>query len=134
MRLALFVLLIATPAFADDRVSLDYAPAPVDNPLKGLVPYQADVRALFPHSLEFNYLPYSVLVKGYDQYDWTPMENLLDDIASRGHQAVLRIFLEYPGKEGRPPRIPPERRPEGDEVVGHLVIRGLAARHRNARL
>jgi hypothetical protein len=80
--------------------ALDYAPAPVDNPLKGLVPYQGDYRRQFPHSLEFNYLPYSALVKGYDQFDWTPLEKLLDDIASRGHQAVIRIFLEYPNKKG----------------------------------
>lgn len=80
--------------------ALEYAPAPVDNPLKGLVPYQADVRDRFPHSLEFNYLPYSALVKGYDTFDWKPLDKMLDDIASRGHQAVLRIFLEYPGKKG----------------------------------
>lgn len=78
---------------------LQYAPAPVDNPLKGLVPYQTDVRSRFPHSVEFNYLPYSAIVKGYDEFDWSPLERMLDDIASRGHQAVLRIFLEYPGKK-----------------------------------
>lgn len=78
---------------------LDYAAAPVDNPLKGLVPYQADVRKRFPHSLEFNYLPYSAIVKGYEQFDWQPLEQMLDDIASRGHQTVVRIFLEYPGKK-----------------------------------
>jgi hypothetical protein len=100
MRLALLLLIISTPVFAGERVMLEYAPAPVDNPLKGLVPYQADKRTFFPHSLEFNYLPYSALVKNYDEFDWKPLEQLLDDIASRGHQAVLRIFLEYPGKQG----------------------------------
>jgi hypothetical protein len=58
------------------------------------------VRDLFPHSLEFNYLPYSALVKGYDKFDWNPLERFLDDVAGRGHQAVLRIFLEYPDKKG----------------------------------
>jgi hypothetical protein len=81
------------------RVSLKYASAPVDNPLKGLVPYEADVRAFFPHSMEFNYLPFSALVKGYDKFDWEPLERLLDGISSRGHQAVLRVYLEYPGKK-----------------------------------
>jgi len=100
MRLALLALIVSTPAFAADRAPLEYAPAPVDNPLKGLVPYQADVRAFFPHSLEFNYLPYSALVKGYAEFDWAPLEKLLDDIAARGHQAVFRIFLEYPDKKG----------------------------------
>jgi hypothetical protein len=84
---------------ADSRQPLEYAQAPVDNPLKGLVPYQADERMMFPHTLEFNYLPYSALVKGYDEFDWQPLEKLLDDIASRGHQAVFRIVLEYPDKK-----------------------------------
>lgn len=85
---------------AQTWTSLTYRPAPVDNPLKGLVPYQADVRDRFPHSLEFNYVPYSALVKGVDRFDWQAIEHLLDDIASRGHQAVIRIYLEYPGKSG----------------------------------
>jgi hypothetical protein len=78
---------------------LEYAPAPVDNPLKGLVPYQADVQSRFPHSMEFNYLPYSSIVKGYHEFDWEPLEKMLNDIASRGHQAVFRIFLEYPNRK-----------------------------------
>ena len=77
-----------------------YSPSPVDNPLKGLVPYQADKRGEFSHSMEFNYLPYSAIVKGYDEFDWKPLEAMLDDTASRGHQALFRIFLEYPGKKG----------------------------------
>ncbi len=89
---------------AERSGKLDYAPAPVDNPLKGLVPYQDDVRTRFPHSLEFNYLPYSAIVKGYDQFDWQPLEQMLDDIAGRGHQTVVRIFLEYPGKKGVIPK------------------------------
>lgn len=85
---------------AESVHTLGSAPAPVDNPLKGLVPYSGDKRGSFPHSLEFNTLPYSALVKGYDDFDWQPLEALLDDIASRGHQAVLRIYLEYPGRTG----------------------------------
>ncbi len=101
-RLALIVMLatVVVPAIGQDRLELTYAPAPVDNPLKGLVPYEGDVRARFPHSMEFNYLPYSALVKGYDQFDWAPLERMLDRIAGRGHQAVVRIYLEYPGRTG----------------------------------
>ena len=79
--------------------TLEYAPAPVDNPLKGLVPYVGDRRDSFPHSMEFSYIPFSALVKGYGQFDWKPLEELLDVIAGRGHQAVFRVFLEYPGKQ-----------------------------------
>ena len=89
------------PLIAADSVhTLGSAQAPVDNPLKGLVPYSGDGQRSFPHSLEFNTLPYSALVKGYDDFDWRPLETLLDDIAGRGHQAILRIYLEYPGRTG----------------------------------
>lgn len=95
--LAAFAALLAA---ADPvRTPLQYAPSPPDNPLKGLVPYRADVRAFFPHSLEFDYLPLGALVTGYGQYDWKPLEKLLDEVAGRGHQAVFRIYLEYPGKK-----------------------------------
>ena len=80
------------------RRTLVYAPAPVDNPLKGLVPYAADVRDRFPHSLEFNYIPLAALVTGPDQYDWAPLEKLLDATTSRGHQTIFRVHLEWPGK------------------------------------
>ncbi len=98
-----FAVLLAIglrPAQAASWQPLEYAPAPVDNPLKGLVPYRRDVRDRFPHSMEFAYLPYSALVKGYDEFDWRPLEAILDDVAGRGHQAVFRVYLEFPGKQG----------------------------------
>jgi hypothetical protein len=98
--LALFLALTLIRVKDSLRQTLEYAPAPIDNPLKGLVPYESDVRSLFPHSMEFNYLPYSAIVKGYDQFDWQPLEKILDSIASRGHQTVFRIYLEYPDKKG----------------------------------
>ncbi len=79
-------------------VDLAYAPAPVANPLKGLVPYASQRTDPFPHTMEFNYVSLAELMKGYDQFDWEPLEALLDDIASRGHQTVFRVYLEYPGK------------------------------------
>lgn len=103
--LLLCAIFLALYASAEDaqRSLLEYVPAPPDNPLKGLVPYQGDHRSEFPHSLEFNYLPVSAVVVGLDKYDWKPLEALLDDIAGRGHHAIVRFFLEYPGKkEGIP--------------------------------
>jgi hypothetical protein len=78
-------------------VTLKYAPAPADNPLKGLVPYQRPVGE-FPHSMEFNYIGLNKLVVGKGKYDWTKLEALLNDVAKRGNQAVFRVFLEYPGQ------------------------------------
>jgi hypothetical protein len=101
----LFALVVAiaigaAPAESADSatVELEYKPAPVNNPLKGLVPYAGDRSKWFPHSMEFSYLPLSALVKDDGIHDWQPLETLLNDIASRGHQAVFRIYLEYPGK------------------------------------
>ena len=101
-RLALAAIALLTweiDAGEATRQTLEYAPAPVDNPLKGLVPYSGDVRGRFPHSMEFNYIPFSALVTGDDQYDWKPLEKLLDAAAGRGHQAVFRVYLEYPDRK-----------------------------------
>lgn len=98
--LAVITSLHAQPAA---KTVLKYVPAAVDNPLKGLVPYAGDKRDMFPHSMEFSYLPLGRIMIAQDKYDWQPMEELLNDIASRGHQSVFRIWMEYPGqKDGVP--------------------------------
>ena len=101
--LASVALLTCAAAGEESRQALRYASAPVNNPLKGLVPYAGNARDQFPHSMEFSYLPFSALVTGYGQYDWEPMERLLAAAASRGHQTIFRVFLEYPGKTGSLP-------------------------------
>jgi|GEM_PF-133682 len=87
----------------DTHFSLEYAPGPADNPLKGLVPYASSGGDSFPHSMEFSYFPLSALVTGYDLYDWTPLDKFLNEAAGRGHQAVFRVFLEWPGRPGAIP-------------------------------
>ena len=47
--------------------------------------------------LEFSYMLYSDVCKEKDVYDWTPMDRLLEQVASRGHQAVVRFRYTYPG-------------------------------------
>ena len=47
--------------------------------------------------LEFSYMLYSDVCKEKDVYDWTPMDKLLEQVASRGHQAVVRFRYTYPG-------------------------------------
>ena len=53
-------------------------------------------------SLEFSYcLPCQVVIgksKGEIQYNWSSFEALLNDIAGRGHQAIIRFRYEYPGE------------------------------------
>jgi hypothetical protein len=53
--------------------------------------------------MEFSYFPMSALVAGYDLYNWTPLEKLLNEAAGRGHQAVFRVYLEWPGRDGAIP-------------------------------
>ena len=51
-------------------------------------------------SMEFHYcLPCRVVkgkTNGRIDYDWTYMEDILNDISSRGHQAIIRFRYEYP--------------------------------------
>ncbi len=97
--LVFFLLFVPTlDGLADERIALSYAPSPIANPLKGLVPYASDTNVNFPHSMEFNYVALADLMKGYEEFDWKALEDLLDEIAGRGHQAVFRIYLEYPAK------------------------------------
>lgn len=110
MKLA--AILISVGAFQEGgRQPLEYTPAPVDNPLKGLVPYENPRQGLFPHSMEFNYLPLSALVTGPGRYDWSPLERMLEGIARRGNQAIFRVYVEYPGRKGG--------------IPAHLVEAGL---------
>lgn len=102
----ILIFLLSLPAWAAEPAwqSQSYAPAPVDNPLKGLVPYaSSSSKDQFPHSMEFSYFPLSAVVKGPQQYEWREIERFLDAVAGRGNQAVLRFHAEYPGKSGSVP-------------------------------
>jgi hypothetical protein len=67
--------------------------------------------------MEFNYLPLSDLMTGPNSFDWQPLEDLLNDIASRGHQTVFRIWMEYPGREDGVPKFLEE---QGVKIVEWL--------------
>lgn len=67
------------------------------NPLRGFLPFEGSY-SRFPHSMEYFNLPLRSLMSSPDQFDWQAMEQHLATIASRGHQAVLRIQLDTPGE------------------------------------
>lgn len=94
----LITTLYLSKASGFETFQLAPAASPADNPLKGLVPYSAANVDRFPHSLEFDYLKFSDLMVGPNAFDWQPLESRLDLIASRGCQAVLRIWIEYPNQ------------------------------------
>lgn len=47
--------------------------------------------------LEFSYLIYSNIVRQEGVYDWSSVDELLANVASNGHQAILRFRYTYPG-------------------------------------
>ncbi|MEM4445544.1 MAG: hypothetical protein QXJ21_09380 [Thermofilum sp.] len=77
---------------------------PVANPLKGFIPFVETARDLgelapIPYTMEFAIIPVNSVVKcsGSAYYfDFTYLENLLDEVADRGHQVVLRFYFDYP--------------------------------------
>ncbi len=84
--------------------SLDYGwtafeptPAIVDNPLKGLVPYEGGAPD-FPHTLEFQYFALRQIMTNQAAFDWRPIDRFLSNVQARGCQGIFRIWLEYPGK------------------------------------
>ncbi|MGE5583310.1 MAG: DUF4832 domain-containing protein [Bacillota bacterium] len=90
---------------APDTRALTYTNAPVENPLKGFMPY-LDARNVtkpgrdnydrFPYSMEYFYMPLRQLMVDNNKFDWSDLEMNLNSIASRGNQAVFRIYLDYP--------------------------------------
>jgi hypothetical protein len=102
--IALATLTAAT--FAKDRsVALNKSIESLE-PMKGIVlwPDQAEEQKDLQGSisLEFSYcLPCAVVKGKFDdkiEYDWSSFEKLLDGVKSRGHQAIVRFRIEYPGE------------------------------------
>ncbi len=60
------------------------------------MPYAGSYKT-FPHSMEWFYIPWSALQTDYSTFSWTEMDRRLNEIAARGHQAVFRVYLDYPG-------------------------------------
>lgn len=103
MLLRRYAPLVATLLLLGPRVSsaewqaLTPAEPPEGNPLRGLMPYQASGGSQgFPHSLEYQYVAMKDVVTAPATFDWSVIDALLDDVASRGKQTVFRIYLDYP--------------------------------------
>src|SRR5688572_26812314 len=96
---------------------LAYRPARVDNPLKGIIPsaYSRTQRQ-FPHSLRYLDLPLARLMPGENQFSWEPLEKKLETISRDGKHAVIRIYLDWPGRSNT---IPPFLHSETSIVEGH---------------
>lgn len=110
----LFLLITAFLAagFAQKTVSVDgdFKTIPLQSqitavqPMTGLVLWESlDHKDTDAISLEFSYLRYHDVVKEKGQYDWHIVDQKLASIAGRRHQAVLRFWDTYPGRESGVP-------------------------------
>jgi hypothetical protein len=102
----------APPATPDPSLAvhpLASAPGPLDNPLKGFATYYfpgSDENTGYPHSLQWSYFGLSEVMTdpgNCTSYNWSVLDNALNEIASYGNQAAIRFYLEYPGGTGTHP-------------------------------
>jgi hypothetical protein len=92
------ILTAATPPKITDLV---YAPAPIDNPLKGLAPsytLSSAEEALFPHSMEYANVSFRDLMTGPTSFVWTSLDAILNLAATNGCQCAVRVYMDFPGK------------------------------------
>jgi hypothetical protein len=54
--------------------------------------------------LEYSYMKYGDVVSDRGRYDWSAMDRLLEQVAARGHQAIVRYYFVYPGRPTTVPR------------------------------
>ena len=106
-----------------ESIVLKWRDPPLNNPLRGLVPYASQMpwfpdssdqtaqanfvnsmAKVFPHSIEFAYFPMAELMTGDGEFDWTPVEKVLNQTSGRGCQCTFRVYLEYPGKKNAVPQ------------------------------
>jgi hypothetical protein len=77
-------------------IKVPSGPLPQSNPLKGFMPY-ASPGLSFPHSMEYSYFPLnSIAGNSTGVFNFSIIDDFLDQVACRGHQAVFRIYLDYP--------------------------------------
>ena len=68
-------------------------------PMTGIVIWSDSEKRTEPYvQLEFAYMLYSDVCKSKDVFDWTPMDQLLEQAAAAGHQVVVRFRYVYPGR------------------------------------
>jgi hypothetical protein len=102
---SLFIILFIKSAFGVVSYSGTYsydATSTVWNPLKGFVPYyygtSSQPAVNFPHSMENQYIPMKDLMLGPNSFDFSSIDTVLMNVASRNHHAIIRVYVDYPGQ------------------------------------
>lgn len=97
--LAVVMLFGNYPGFTASEIKYETA---YGNPMKGFIPFYSENGAddSVPYSMEWFYVPLSALVDDNGEYKIREgLEPYLESISSRGHQAVFRVYLDYPSSE-----------------------------------
>jgi hypothetical protein len=83
-------LYLNTARCADYSFVLEYAQWTKENPLKGFFPFEGNEKyETFPHSMEYFYFPVNGVIKSENVFEWDAFELKLQQISSRGNQAIL---------------------------------------------
>ena len=101
----------ASSAASSQWTALEAAPAPVSNPMKGFMPWAPApggnpvlAQGALPYTLEWAVFPLKDVVTGPDRYDFSSVDAMLDSIAARGHQGVIRFYVDNPGESSALPQ------------------------------
>lgn len=78
--------------------NLKYAETISVNPLCGFTSWE-DSASNFPHTMEYYSFPLNEVQKGYNDFDWSVLEDALNKAKGNGNQAVIRFYIDYPGEE-----------------------------------
>ncbi len=86
------------------RAGEQFAPVPLTSrithvqPMTGIVLWTtSEHNRTDAIQLEYSYMKYGDIVTERGQYDWGKMDRLLDRVAARRHQAIVRFYFVYPG-------------------------------------
>ncbi|CAF4142933.1 unnamed protein product [Adineta steineri] len=52
----------------------------------------------FPHSMENQYFPMKNLMTGPNSFDFSSIDAVLRNVASRNHHAIVRVYVDWPGQ------------------------------------
>ncbi|CAF0751841.1 unnamed protein product [Adineta steineri] len=102
---SLFLILFIKTSLGDVSSTWTYnfdASSTIGNPLKGFVPYYYGTNSQpavnFPHSMENQYFPMKSLMLGPNSFDFSAIETVLVNVANRNHHAIVRVYVDYPGR------------------------------------
>ncbi len=119
--LFLFACGVTPPVFAQQET-----PIPLKSkitqvqPMAGIVLWSDNSNAAkHPDAitLEYRYCGYNEVVNDDGEYDYSKIDEILDEIAGRNHQAILRFYFCYVGKQTTVPEFL-RKRPDYDETIG----------------